>query len=278
VSRSDPAVSDEAISRALGVYAGMVHRVLSDPGRWLGLDDDPPPSAGFPARALDALRDRAFGELTPASPVWGEQPLQKRVDWWVRRIGISAGLAAAAPRFAGALADRIPLQAALGASASGIAVCATAREHGLINAGQWVPLIAEVVLGRNLGPRPVPVPPPDTAEQLLEAEEEGEGAEQPEEIGRARALGRGAQRAVKTLWQLARALLDLQNMLDERPRGNLIARGIAKIPVVGVAGGWLDERGGISKAASQTASLIRAAAAPGTATPEQRSDKPVHDV
>ena len=39
------------------------------------------------------------------------------MDWWVARIGLSAGLAAAAPRFAGVLADRVPLQAALGASA-----------------------------------------------------------------------------------------------------------------------------------------------------------------
>ena len=255
MSRSDPAVSDEAVSRALGVYAGMVHRVLSDPGRWLGLDDDPPPTAGFPARALDALRDRAFGDVTPASPDWAAQSVPKRVDWWVRRIGVSAGLAAAAPRFAGALADRIPLQAALGASAAGLAVCATAREHGVTTAERWVPLLALILLDRDLAPQPVPVPPPSAAEDLLEAD-----AEVPEvqrnEVGRASTLGRGAQRAVKTVWQLARAFWDLQNMLDERPRGNLLARGIAKIPVIGIAGGWLDERGGIRKAARRTAQLI----------------------
>ncbi len=90
-----PAVSDEALSRTLGLYAGMVSRVLDNPQRWLGLDDDPPKSASLPARARDAVRDRIFGEVTPASPQWGEQPLQRRVDWWVNRIGFSAGLAAA---------------------------------------------------------------------------------------------------------------------------------------------------------------------------------------
>ena len=255
MNRNDPAVSDETVSRALGAYAGMVHRVLSDPGRWLGLDDDPPPSARFPARALDAIRDRAFGEVTPAAPAWAEQPMQKRVDWWVRRIGISAGLAAAAPRFAGALADRLPLQAALGASAAGLAVCATAREHGLTAAEQWVPLLAKVLLGRDFAPRPVPVPPPSAADDLLDAEDEVSEEEQ-DEVGRAATLGRGAQLAVKTVWHLARAFWELQNMLDERPRGHLLARGIAKIPVVGIAGGWLDERGGIAKAARQTARLI----------------------
>lgn len=255
MNRSDPAVSDEAVSRALGIYAGMVHRVLADPGRWLGLDDDPPPTAGFPARALDAVRDRAFGEITPASPAWPGQPVQKRVDWWVRRIGVSAGLAAAAPRFAGALADRVPLQAALGASAAGLAVCATAREHGVTTAAQWVPLLAKILLDRDLASQPAPVPPPSAAEDLLEADAEVPEAQRVE-VGRARALGRGAQRAVKTVWRLARAFWDLQNLLDERPRGNLLARGIAKIPVVGLAGGWLDERGGIRKAARQTAQLI----------------------
>ena len=36
------AVSDEALSRALGVYAGMVSQILSNPRRWLGSDEDPP--------------------------------------------------------------------------------------------------------------------------------------------------------------------------------------------------------------------------------------------
>ncbi len=35
-------VSDPALSQALGVYAGMVSRVLRKPERWLGVDEDPP--------------------------------------------------------------------------------------------------------------------------------------------------------------------------------------------------------------------------------------------
>lgn len=131
-------LSDERIAGALGVYAGMVDHVLARPERWLGLDEDPPPSAGFSVLAFDAFRDRAFGKTTPASPGWSDVPVQKRVDWWVTRIGISAGLAAATPRLAGALADRLPLQSALSAPAAGLAVCATAREHGRHAAEDWV--------------------------------------------------------------------------------------------------------------------------------------------
>ena len=89
-------ITDERVVQALGLYARMVGRVLADPQRWLGLDDEPPPSAPFPAKVLDALRDRALGNITPASPEWGDQPLKRRVDWWVTRIGVSAGLAAVA--------------------------------------------------------------------------------------------------------------------------------------------------------------------------------------
>ena len=85
-------ITDERIVSALDLYARMVGRVLADPQRWLGLDDEPPPSAPFPAKVLDALRDRALGDTTPASAAWTDQPLQRRVDWWVTRIGVSAGL------------------------------------------------------------------------------------------------------------------------------------------------------------------------------------------
>jgi hypothetical protein len=245
---ADPAITDEHAAQVLGVYARMANLVIGDPVRWLGLDDDPPPSAGFPRKALDAVRDRVFGEVTPASPAWGGKPLDERVQWWVRRIGVSAGLAAAVPRVAGALADRVPLQAALGASAAGLSVCATARENGVTEPERWVPLLAKVLLDRDLTPKPTP----------------GTGAEDPEALlaesptpDEAKGLGPGARRAAGTLWRLAREIWELQSVLDERPRGNILFRAVGKFPVVGLAGGFLDERGGIRRAAQETAKLLR---------------------
>jgi hypothetical protein len=201
------------LSLALGIYIGMVSQVLSNPRRWLGVDEEPPLNAGLPARILDAVRDRALGDVTPASPHWAMQPESKRVDWWIRRIAVGGALAAAAPRFAGALADRIPLQAALGASA---------------------------------------VPVAEESEGELEAAA-GDMSEPPSRMA---ALTQGAQRVVRTLWRLARTFLDLNDLFDERPRGGLFARTLAKLLVVGVAGGWLDESGAIRKAARQTQRLI----------------------
>jgi hypothetical protein len=247
-----PVVSDEALSRALGLYAGLVGQVLNNPRRWLGVDEDPPLTAGLPVRMLDAVRDRALGDVTPASPNWAAQPETERVNWWIRRIAVGAALAAAAPRFAGALADRIPLQAALGASAAGLAVCAVARERGHDSPADWVPLLARVLFNRDLAAAiAAPMPEAEEAEGQLEAAA-SDTSEPPSTMA---ALAQGPQRVIRTLWRLARTFLDLQDLFDERPRGGLFARSLAKLPVVGVAGGWLDERGAIRKAARQTQRL-----------------------
>ena len=249
---AEPVVTDERLAEVLRVYAGMVGRVLADPERWLGLDEDPPPTAGFPARALDALRDRALGEQTPASASWSEVPVHSRVDWWVTRIGVSAGLAAAAPRFLGAVADRLPVQASLGAAAAGLAVCATAQEHGRSDPDEWVPLLAQVLFDRKLEATAGPVPDAEESERQL-----ADSSEEPDEPGAVAKLGRGAQRAAGTLWRLARAFRELNELLDRRPRGGRLVRLLGKVPVVGVASGWLDERGGIRKAAEETSALLR---------------------
>ena len=250
---SKQVVSDESLSRALGMYAGMVSRVLTNPRRWLGVDEDPPLTAGWPVRVLDAVRDRALGEVTPASPRWRAQPESMRVDWWLRRIAVGGALAAAAPRFVGAAADRIPLQAALGASAAGLAVCAVAHERGTVAPADWVPLLARVLFDRDLtsGTR-APVPTADQSEDALETAA-SDTSEPPSSMA---ALAQGAQRVVRTLWLLARTFLNLQDLFERRPRGGLFARTLAKLPVVGVAGGWLDERGAIHKAARQTERLL----------------------
>jgi len=249
-----PAVSDAAITRALAVYAGMVRQVLDNPQRWLGEDEEPSTDASLPARALDAVKDRTLGETTPGSAEWAQQPLAERIDWWVDRIAVVGGLAAATPRFAGALADRIPLQAALGASAAGLAVCAVAREHGKTTPAEWVPLLARVLFNRDLTAPTAPVPNPKESEEQLEDAAE-DTREPPSQMA---ALGKGAQRAVRTLWRLARTFLNIDDLLDERPRGGFFARALGKVPVVGLAGGWLDERGGIRKAAEETQELLAA--------------------
>jgi hypothetical protein len=101
-------------------------------------------------------------------------------------------------------------------------------------------------------------PPVSTAEES-EDQLEAAAKDMTEPPSHMAALAQGAQRVVRTLWRLRRTLLDLQNLFDERPRGGLLAGALAKLPVVGLAAGWLDERGAIHKAARQTQRLIAGA-------------------
>ena len=117
----------------------------------------------------------------------------------------------------------------------------------------WVPLLARVLFDRDLTAATVSVPTVEESDDQLERAA-GDTSEPPSSMA---ALALGAQRVVRTLWRLARVFLDLQNLFDKRPRGGLLARSLAKVPIIGVAGGWLDERGAIHKAAKQTHHLLR---------------------
>jgi hypothetical protein len=119
-----------------------------------------------------------------------------------------------------------------------------------------VPLLARVLFDRELHPPAPPVPGPEESEQALREGDADQDADKEAGGGPVAALARGAQHSARTLWRLATAFRDLQHLLDDRPRGGLVARGLAKIPVVGVAGGWLDERGAIQKAAKEAAGLL----------------------
>lgn len=252
-------VSDEVLRSSLAWYAGLVSRVLNDPSRWLGIEQaDPHRVTGLPGRLVRGARRRVLGDVNPTSPRWEERPVSFRTRWWVTRIAASAGVAAAAPRFAGALADRVPLHAALGASAAGLTVRAVAREHGVTDPSDWVPLLAEVLFKRSLDDgTPMPegaLPDRAQADEQLEAVAI-DPTEPPSGLA---AVGEVVQRTVRTLWGLARTLLDVQALLDSRPRGGFVARRLAALPVIGVAGGWLDERGAIRRAAKNTARLVAA--------------------
>lgn len=252
-ARSRPAITDAQFARSLGAYAGMVDRVLDQPERWLGVD---PPTGvrSVPRKVLDRLRHTVSGDQHPGSAGWDREPLAARTEWWLDRIALTAGVAAAAPRLAGLLADRIPLQAALSASASGLAVCAVARENGVDDPEAWVPLLARVVFERDLAPQQATVPDKAESERAL-TEAADDESEPPSALAQ---VGEGGRRAVRGMWRLARVLLELEGIFDDRPRGGLLPRVVARLPVVGVAGGWLDERGAIRSAARETQQLLDA--------------------
>ena len=256
------AISDESVERIISRYAGLAARLLDDPGDWLGGDVGPAPDAtewdgggdhgvgSRIGRLGRGLRQKFAGHVHPGSPQWPTLPVADRSRWWVDRIAAVAAPIAATPRVLGLAADRLPIQAALGAAAAGLAVCAVAREHGVTDPDAWVPLLGRVLLDRDLAR--------GNAEEALAASDPGSAAEasapsqpaaRPDPQGHLR-------RAASGLWRLARILIAVPGLFDERPRGAFAFRALGKLPLVGLAGGVLDERGAVRRAATETVSLL----------------------
>ncbi len=238
-------VDDRQLSVVLGRFARLAAHLLAEPAAWLG-DGVPERRTGLLGRlqgAGEGARRLLTGRLHPGVPGWEQVPQRDRTQWWVRRIEAVAAPVAATPRVAGALADRLPLQGALGAAAAGLAVCAVAREHGVDRPQDWVPLLARVLFDRELAP-PAQVPSLEEAQAAGAAD-----ADSTPPPGVARRVASG-------LWRLATILWSLPGVFDERPRGALVWRALGRLPVVGLAAGVLDERGAVRQAADETRELL----------------------
>lgn len=253
-------MSDDALADGAARFAAVAAVVLRDPDRWLGWGADEPSS--LPGRAVDVAERVVLGSEHPGSDGWDALAPDKRAAWWVRRLSTLGSAVAAAPRFGGLAADRFPLQAALGATVQGLTICAVAREHGVSEPADWVPLLGQVLFDRELS-RADRLPEP-AAEKLLT----GAGGPSDDEVDRALDASRArapeadephpVRRAAHTTYRLARTLVAAQGMFDERPRGARIFRLVGKIPVVGLLGGFLDERGGVRAAARETTQALAA--------------------
>ncbi|RJK93490.1 hypothetical protein D5H78_16905 [Vallicoccus soli] len=168
-------------------------------------------------------------------------------------MGTYTSAVAATPRFLGVVADRFPVQGAFAVASQGLAVCATAHEHGTRDPGAWVPLLGRVLFDRDLpaGGAPAGLPAGSAREEA-----EAGAREMGEETGVAR---RGPlRRTAGMLWRLGRTLWGLQSLFDDRPRGKWRYRALGKLPVVGVLGGFLDEKEALRRASAETGELLAA--------------------
>jgi hypothetical protein len=171
-------------------------------------------------------------------------PQAERDQWWADSVSrVVAGLSAA-PRFAGKLADLLPLQNTVGTAVQAAVVLGVAGEHGVKDPAERIALLGRVLLRRELTPAQV--------EPLLERTK---GTYADEAFG-AREQRAGVRGNLRTLWRVAGLLGRIDDALDARPKGKWRHRVLADLPVVGLAGGYLSEREGLRRAAAQAAAVL----------------------
>ncbi|MGK5113470.1 hypothetical protein [Geodermatophilus sp. CPCC 205506] len=167
----------------------------------------------------------------------------QRDQWWALQLPQVAAGISAAPRFAGKLADLLPLQNTVGAAVQALVVGGVASEHGIEAPAERVALLARVLLDRDL--------PAARVEPLLQR---SRGSYADEAFG-ARSDRAGLWGNVRTLWRVARLLGRIDDTLDARPKGKLHHRFLSNVPVVGVLGGYAAEREALRRAADAAAAL-----------------------
>ncbi len=194
------------------------------------------------AVVIDVLRrvDRLVAPLVGRLGRPPEVPRAEREQWWADRVsGVAAGVAAA-PRFAGKLADLLPLQNTVGTAVQSRGGRGVAGAHDVDAPAERVSLLARVLLDRDL--------PADRVEPLLTR---ARGTYREDALGRA-----GERKVVRTLWRVARLLGRIDDALDARPKGRLHFRLLSNLPVVGVLGGYAAEREGLRRAAAEAAAVL----------------------
>ena len=215
------------------------------------------PKGGFARRAFGTVGSaaRAAGRLAtgsvhPRHPDWENAPLQDRIDWWVQRFGTATSAIAAVPGLGGKLGRIAGAGDVVGAAAQVLIVNAVAREMGVTDLGRRVATAARIVLGRDLDPAAVEQAVDDPAAQPNETL----AGDAPDE--KTGLLGR-VGRTASLVWRVAKEVAHLRSDIGKRPQGGLFSRALSNLPAVGVAGAFLSERRGISRAAAQARDAFR---------------------
>jgi hypothetical protein len=201
------------------------------------------PADDFERSLRDKVLDRISTVKLPGTPAWSAMGPEQRCHWWVNRVGRFTALLAAVPGVGGVLADRLPVQDALGSAAQGLLLAAIAGEYGVTDEDTQIRMLAKVLFRRDVGAGPVRAVATDGVDQQA-AELTAELAESKQKKGRV------TLRAVAaTVWRMGRVLWALGDELGKRPQGRWYHKAIGMLPVVGVVGDYFAERTALRRAA-----------------------------
>ena len=187
----------------------------------------------------------------PGTAAWERMSPQQRTLWWMNRVGRFTTLVVAVPGFGGVVADRLPVQDALGASSQAMLLCAVAREWGITDQVEQVRLLAWVLCHRSVSRELVLGAPTQTDEQLR-----AQGLDPALERGNHKSRS-SLVNAAKALWRYGRVLRGIVGELEKRPQGRAGHRMLGKLPVVGMVGDYLGERSALKRAVREADRWVR---------------------
>lgn len=172
-----------------------------------------------------------------------EVPSGRRAKWWADTVSRYAAVLSATPRFAGKLADLVPLQDTVGVAVQSLVVLGVARENGLTEAdvdhrAERIALLSRVLLRRPL-----------TADAVRPLLDKGAGVYVDDVLGPPESRT-GLAGTIKVLLRVAGTFGRIDELVGERPRGGHLMRAVSMVPVVGVVGGYFAERKALHRAAS----------------------------
>ncbi|ONI86125.1 hypothetical protein ALI22I_25755 [Saccharothrix sp. ALI-22-I] len=225
-------ITDRDVVRALRPFVratGPLLDTLRD-ANLLGLRDREV-EKGADRRLVDKLWDQLAAVKVPGTAAWVRMDVHQRDEFWLNRVGRLVSLIAALPGIGGVLADRLPIQSALGAAGQGLLLSAIAGEHGFTSTEDRVRLLAHVLFQREVDGRAV---------DPREDEQTAELTEELRERSTFKAIG-------ATIWKLAKVLWKLEDELDKRPRGRFYHQALGMLPVVGVVGDYFGERSALKR-------------------------------
>lgn len=191
------------------------------------------------------LLNRLSSVKVPGTLAWAKMNPQQRTKWWINRVGRLTALLTSIPGIGGALADRLPVQDALGAASQGLLLCAIAGEHGVTDHADRVRLLAWVLFDRDVDRRLAEGDFPEHSTP----DEDARTAELTEELHEAKGSKISLKAFAVTLWRLGRSLLAISDELEKRPRGRIWHRILGMIPVVGLFADYLGERSALKRVA-----------------------------
>ncbi|MFI9816950.1 hypothetical protein [Saccharothrix variisporea] len=255
-----PAISDRDVVRALRPFVRATGPLLDTlrTADFVRLRDRSA-EAGADRRTVDRLWDRLAQVKVPGTAAWSAMDVEARDSWWLNRVGRLVSLLAALPGVGGALADRLPIQAALGAAGQGLVLCALAGEHGFGSVEDRVRLLAFVLFQRTVDGRAVDARTEEDRETAdLTAELAGGSAAERtsgsgSQVGRTSGPGSEVGRTStlrsigRTVWKLAKVMWALEGELDKRPQGRFYHQALGMVPVVGVVGDYFGERSAMKR-------------------------------